>query len=217
MNLEGLRVTSFDASTAYLKQARFTSQLIPELIKAMSCVSDNYEKVEKLGDSGIRLSMEGEFSIDITRERFAYQETVKRSFQLVKDDFVSLLSEIKQCLQLTQIWGLTITIQAVCPVQPKIDVKDFLRTKVVAVKDNQIDQLNFKEFNGVGLRLYGKQDNGSYNIVIEPLFVDPSQFFINVGWSEGGWFETPSVMGNKLDMVYQMLTNQVTKFISSFD
>jgi hypothetical protein len=35
MNVEGLRVTNFEASTAYIKQGRFTPQLIPELIKAI--------------------------------------------------------------------------------------------------------------------------------------------------------------------------------------
>jgi len=215
MITQELRIVFVRIEALHPPLPRFEGTQLHELFVDI-CKRHSFETFELLGDRGMTIETEDEREFRLERERLIVSEYVRRSFNLVRDDFVDMFERMSKKFDIPIHVGLEIQIRALWPSSGERGAYQLIR-KLLSIKDDQLSFLGSHDMDLVGVRLCltesGKEYEIEHDLQIQPWPLDQSQLQINSIAHFDQPVESPSVFGQLVDESYQFLLTKVDKFI----
>lgn len=214
---EGLRVVYAQAEALHPPLARFEGTQLHELFVDI-CKRHNFETFELMSDRGMSMETEDEREFRFSRERILISEHVRRSFKLVREDFVDIFKSATAKFDIPIHVGLEFHIRALWPTNGSERAAHQLVRRMLTVKDDQLSLLGGTILDLVGVRLVlaePEEKAREHDLMIQPWPLDQSQLQINIGTHFEQPVESEKVFGQLLDDTYEFLVDKVDKFIHS--
>ncbi len=194
--------------------ARFRGTQLPDLFAKLS-KRHRFETFEHR-DSGAALRTEGERELTIARERLRLEENVQVGFELLSQNFEDIVGTVKSHFDIPVFAFPQITVRGLIPVGGNGDANKVLLERALSVKEDQFEVLD-STVRGIGVRLYLECSENHYaQVMIEPYLADPTQIFLAMDSQLSGQVQTPAVVRQRLEEVYEYFTKRVVKLVETF-
>jgi hypothetical protein len=201
---EGLRIVYARAEALHPPLPRFTGTNLHELFVDI-CKRHKFKTFELLGDRGVRMETEDEREFEFERERIRITEDVRRSFKLVRDDFVDIFQTTNSKFDVPIHVALEVYIRALWPIAGGEETAHHLVRKLLEIKDDQLSLLGKVTIDLVGLRLIiyePEERQRAHDLMVQPWPPDKSQLQVNLCTHFDQPVESAKVFGQMIDDTY---------------
>lgn len=200
--------------TVFPPVERFSSQALAELNLAV-CQRHSFEGYHLTGDSGAHIYTEGIRDIELDRGNLSITEYVRKSMDIVKRDFCDIVEVIQKHLNIPVFFGPDVLLRALWPVGG--DMGSAIQ-RALQINNDQLRLLKM-QIDGAGFVIFGTEESGEtavhHQIRIQPYLSDQTQLFIEVDSHSHEVIETPAVVEQSIQHVYDVLKDSITSFVES--
>lgn len=217
MDREELRLTFVGLRLIYPPRPRFTGTTLHDLYAAM-CKTHNFETFEVHADTGATFSSEGIRELHIERDRLRVEEEVSVGFPLLKRNFADMVKLVQEHLSMSMFVEPRIKFTALWQL-PGEDASAVaaLRDNALKLREDQYELLGVKTLEVVGIVINADlAEHEHLYLEITPYYRDDSQLHIDLEKHSHISLETPEVIEEWLQEVYDYFFDKVTRFVNTF-
>lgn len=217
-----LRLIFSGITVSYPQLKRFKGSELADLFAKLHH-AHGFESFEQHGDVGATMETEGANTFDIFRDRLAIEEHVRSDFEVVKrnalDVFHTTKDHFPDDFYTFRVADVTLRALWPCPAAETGEnfVSDVLREHATNFTEDQFEVLG--EVGGVSLTLHGVREDpvhSHFSLEIAPYWRDETQIYVEVSMRFYKQVEKVEVIGERLQITYDFLSDNITKFVKTF-